>query len=110
MRDLLAEDGSIYVHMGPNVSHYIRAVMIEIFGNTVSGEITWQRTSSHGDSKWWGVINDDILFSTKSDRYIWNSPMRPFTAEYIVSHYSMVDESNGKRFAASSLTAQGNRV
>lgn len=50
MRDLLAEDGSIYIHMGPNVSHYIRATMNEVFGNTLNGEITWKRTSSHGDS------------------------------------------------------------
>ena len=109
MRDLLVEDGSIYLHMGPGVSHYIRAIMIELFGNTVSGEITWQRTSSHGDSKWWGVINDDILFFTKSRTYIWNNPKRPFTDKYTESHYSMVDEITGKRFSASSLTAAGTR-
>ncbi len=109
MRDLLAEDGSIYVHMGPSVSHYIRAIMLELFGNTLNGEITWQRTSSHGDSKWWGVINDDILFFTKSQKYIWNNPKRPFTDKYIESHYSMVEEATGRRFSASSLTAAGMR-
>ena len=33
MRDLLAEDGSIYVHMGWAVSHYVRNVMDEVFGS-----------------------------------------------------------------------------
>ncbi|HVB56984.1 MAG TPA: site-specific DNA-methyltransferase, partial [Candidatus Acidoferrales bacterium] len=109
MRDLLAESGSIYVHMGPAVSFYIRAIMLELFGDSVNGQITWQRTSSHGDSKWWGVINDDILFFTKSQTYIWNNPRRAFTAEYIESHYSMVEEATARRFSASSLTAAGTR-
>jgi adenine-specific DNA-methyltransferase len=109
MRDLLAEDGSIYVHMGPGVSHYVRAVMLEVFGNTLNGEITWRRTSSHGDSKWWGIINDDILFFTKSQKYIWNTPKRPFSEEYIASHYGMTEEDTRRKFSASSLTAAGTR-
>ncbi len=109
MRDLLAEDGSIYLHMGPNVSHYIRIIMSEVFGNVLNGEITWKRTSSHGDSKWWGIINDDILFYTKSLRYVWNNPKRAFADDYIASHYSMVEEKTGRRFSASSLTAAGTR-
>src|SRR3984885_13440341 len=48
MRDLLADDGSLYLHMGPNVSHYVRAVLDEVFPQTLSGQIIWQRTSSHG--------------------------------------------------------------
>ncbi len=46
LRDLLTEDGSIYVQMGPAISHYVRAAMLEIFGNTTNGQITWQRASS----------------------------------------------------------------
>src|SRR5580704_524654 len=33
MRDLLADDGSMYMHMGPAVSFYLRAIMVEVFGN-----------------------------------------------------------------------------
>ncbi len=32
MRDLLADDGSIVVHMGDKVSHYVRSVLSEVFG------------------------------------------------------------------------------
>ena len=109
LRDLLSDDGSIYVHMGPNVSFYVRAILVELFGGGINGQITWQRTSSHGDSKWWGVINDDILFFTKSEKYIWNGPRRPFSDDYIETHYSMVEKNSGRRFSASSLTAAGTR-
>lgn len=109
MRDLLAEDGTVYVHIGPGVSHYVRAVMAEIFGDGLSGEIIWRRTSSHGDSKWWGIIHDDILFFTKNPTYIWNGPKRPFSDDYVASHYNMIEEDTGRRFSASSLTAAGTR-
>jgi len=109
MRELLSERGSIYVHAGPNVSAYIRLIMWDVFGDTLNGNIIWQRTSAHGDSKWWGIINDDILFHTKSIDYIWNPVKRPFTEDYIRSHYGLVEEATGRRFSASSLTAAGVR-
>src|ERR1017187_10041497 len=30
--ELLSENGSIYVHLGPNMSHYVKAVLDEVFG------------------------------------------------------------------------------
>jgi len=32
MRELLAEDGSIYVHLDWHVGHYVKVMMDEIFG------------------------------------------------------------------------------
>ena len=74
MRDLLAEEGSIYVHMGPNVAHLIEAVIREVFG--VSGAdatIMWKRVTAHGDSQRWGVVHDVIHWRTKGERFIWNA-------------------------------------
>ena len=52
MRDLLAEDGSIYVHMGPKTSHYVRSVLDEVFGEANSQrELIWKRVSSRGTEK-----------------------------------------------------------
>ncbi|MBI1928000.1 site-specific DNA-methyltransferase [Candidatus Poribacteria bacterium] len=108
MRDLLSEDGSIYVHCDWRVNSYLRLILEEIFGkDEFKTEIIWQRTSAHADSQRWGVINDNIVYLTKTDKYIWNSQKRPFTPEYIESHYSMIDEKTGRRFSASSLTAAG---
>src|SRR5438132_5106738 len=56
MRDLLADDGSIYVHMGPDVAASVEAVLREVFGsNGANATITWQRVTAHGDSHRWGV-------------------------------------------------------
>jgi adenine-specific DNA-methyltransferase len=52
MRDLLAEDGSIYVHCDWRVTSYIRQVMDEIFGSdNYLNEIIWKRQSAHSDTK-----------------------------------------------------------
>lgn len=78
MRELLAEDGSIYVHVGPNVSHYIKAILDEVFGfDNYRNEIIWKRADAHNDPNRYGNIHDAILFYTKGDRWIWNPENLP---------------------------------
>src|SRR5712691_9210107 len=44
--ELLSDNGSIYVHVGPDVSSYVRCILDEAFGaQRYLNEITWQRTS-----------------------------------------------------------------
>ncbi len=70
MRDLLAEDGSIYVHCDWRVNSYIRVVLNELFGeSSMVSEIIWRRSTSTGSSK--AISNkfpsnhDTILFFSK---------------------------------------------
>src|SRR3989338_7235559 len=50
MRDLLAEDGSIYVHCDWRLNSYIRIVLDELFSqNGFINQITWKRTGAHND-------------------------------------------------------------
>ena len=108
LHQVLKPTGSFYLHCDPTASHYLKIVLDQIFGiKNFRTDIVWQRTSAHGDSQRWGNINDNLLFFTKTDQYIWNPQKRPFTPEYIKSHYSMIDKETGKRFSSSSLTAAG---
>jgi site-specific DNA-methyltransferase (adenine-specific)/adenine-specific DNA-methyltransferase len=51
MRDLMHSDGSIYVHMGWGVSHYVRGVMDEVFGKErCLNQIVWKRQTAHSDT------------------------------------------------------------
>src|SRR6202167_6739519 len=62
MRDLLAEDGSIYVHLDSDAVHCVRIVLDEVFGKgNFLNEIVWKRTSARSDAKNWGPIHDTIL-------------------------------------------------
>jgi adenine specific DNA methylase Mod len=66
MRDLLADDGSIYVHCDWRVNGFIRLVMDEIFGKeNMLNHITWKRTPFAGSSKARAnkfPINQDTIF------------------------------------------------
>src|SRR5256714_7872645 len=49
-RELLAHQGSLYVHIGPNVNHLVRACLDEVFGvENFRAEIIWKRTTAHSD-------------------------------------------------------------
>ncbi len=63
MRDLLANDGSIYLHCDWRVNAFIRSILDEVFGrNFFCNEIIWQRSSAHNDANRFGVIHDTIFY------------------------------------------------
>src|SRR5258708_5263510 len=88
MRDLLAEDGSIYVHCDWRVNSYIRLVLDELFGsNHLNSEISWRRTTSTGSSKAiskkFPTNHETIFFCSKSANYIYNRQYRDYDPEYL---------------------------
>jgi adenine-specific DNA-methyltransferase len=111
IRDLLHPEGSIYVHMEPDVGNLIRLILDEIFGrDALRIEISWKRTSSHGNvSRNYGEIWESIYFYTKSSNsWIWNQQYVPFEQSYIDSHFSSKDP-DGRRFTTSDMRNPGVR-
>jgi len=74
MKELLSDDGSIYVHLDWHVGHYIKVMMDEIFGeNNFKNEIIWSYPAASAQTKRFFVRSFDvILFYTKSDNYVFN--------------------------------------
>lgn len=89
MRDLLAEDGSIYVHCDTRVNSLIRLVLDEIFGtNNIRNDVTWMRTASHNDASGrYGRVKDTILFYTKSEKSNLNLLYTDYTEAYISAEW-----------------------
>ncbi|HOV80084.1 MAG TPA: site-specific DNA-methyltransferase [Bacillota bacterium] len=64
-RDLLSESGSIFVQIGDENVHYVRAVMDEVFGKqNFCCQIVYPTTSTQG-SNLIPVVNDNILWFAK---------------------------------------------
>ena len=106
MRDLLSEDGSIYVHCDYRLNSYLRIVLEEVFGSTnYINEIIWQRTSAHSDPAHYGVNVDSILFYSKTNKWIWNQQFSKHSDEYI-ERFRNID-SDGRRWTDDNLTAKG---
>ena len=111
MRDLLAPDGSIYVHIEPDVGNFIRVAMDEVFGrDCLRTEIAWKRTSSHGNvSRTFGEIWESIYFYSRSrDTWTWNEQHIPFEKSYIESHFTGT-EPDGRKYTTSDLVNPGYR-
>lgn len=108
LREILAHDGSIFVHLDTKKGHYIKAVLDEVFGETCfRNEIIWKRQSAHNDSGKCGSIHDSIFFYTKGDRWIWNDIRMPVSEDYIEAFFDQTDSASGRRYARGDLTAAG---
>ena len=66
MRELLSDSGSIYLHCDWHKSHYLRAVMDEVFGsNNFKNEIVWYYRRWNIASTSFATNHDTLLFYTK---------------------------------------------
>lgn len=108
-RDLLTDNGSIYVHIGPDIGTYVKTAADDIFGGgTPSVELVWRRVTAHSDSKRWGVTHDYILWLSKSASFIWNPQFMPYSDEYLASHYRH-KTADGRRYRLDNLTSPNPR-
>lgn len=70
MRDLLAEDGSIWVHLDWHGVHYVKILMDEIFGEkNFINEIIWNYKSGGVSKNYFARKHDTLLFYSKSPKY-----------------------------------------
>ncbi|MFA5676128.1 MAG: site-specific DNA-methyltransferase [Christensenellales bacterium] len=80
MRDLLSEDGSIFVHCDWRVNSCLRFILDEIFGSDrFNNEIIWHYEKWTASSKMLQKNHDSILYYTKSPSWIFNE-QREITA------------------------------
>ena len=101
MRDLLAEDGSIYVHCDWRVNSYLRLALDEVFGsNSYRNEISWKRSTPRGAraiSNQLAKVSDMILYYTKGSDYIFNKLYKEYNEDYIESKFTQTDK-DGRRY------------
>lgn len=94
MREVLDEDGSIYVHIGHQMLGEMKILLDEIFGsNNFINLITRRKCSSKNFTRnQYANLNDYILFYSKGRNYIWNRPAKRPDPEWIAREYPKVDE------------------
>jgi len=110
LHDLLAENGSMYVHLDWHVGHYCKAVLDEVFGpEQCLNEIIWKRTSARSDSHSFNHIHDTIFLYSKSQTFTFNPQYTAYDQSYLDNFYRYVDKGSGRRFRVSDLMAAGIR-
>jgi adenine-specific DNA-methyltransferase len=108
MRELLSDQGSIYVHLDWHVGHYVKVALDEIFGrDCFINEIVWRRSFGHSDSDRYGNIHDALLFYGKSKNRRWNQLLIPADKQYIDTFFDQFDTDRNERYQRLSLSAGG---
>ena len=111
LHKVLADSGSIYVHLDSNMVFHIKVMMDEIFGmSNFRGMITRKKCKSKNYThKTYGNISDYILFYTKSCEAIWNRPYEQWSDEKLLKEYPYIEEGTGRRYKKVPCHAPGTR-
>lgn len=107
-RELLSDNGSIYLHIDYKIGHYVKIIMDEIFGQeNFKNDITRIKCNPKNFSRTaYGNIKDLILFYSKTKEPIWNEPYIPYSEDDIAKLYKKVDE-DGRAYTTVPLHAPG---
>ena len=107
-RELLSEQGSIYLHIDCKIGHYVKIIMDEIFGSeNFRNDITRIKCNPKNfERKAYGNIKDLILFYSKSKNPIWNSPKIPYDENDIKKLFKKSD-AHGRHYTTIPLHAPG---
>lgn len=102
MRELLSEQGSIYVHIDWHIGHYVKVLLDDVFGkDNLINEIIWDKGFRGTESKYIYQHSHDTVYlyarNKNGNNYIWNQQAQPYKDEFM-GRYNKVDE-DGNRYA-----------
>lgn len=106
-KEILSDDGSIFVHLDQKMSHYIKIIMDEIFGkNYFKNEIVWKSKTSSASRDSISKSHETLLYYTKSERYTFNQIFSEYSDEYIENQFQA--DENGRLFRTHDVVASPN--
>ena len=111
MHELLADNGSIYLHLDSKMAFTMKLIMDEVFGeDNFRAFITRKKCSTKNYTKnTFGNISDYIMFYSKSSEYVWNRPYATWEMDRMIEEYPYIDEITGKRYKKVPVLAPGVR-
>ncbi len=111
LRELLSNNGSIYVHLDYNMAFPIKIIMDEVFGpSNFRNWITRKKSNQKNYTKNnYGNIQDFILFYTKTDKYTWNRPHTEKGIYTLEERFPKTEKETGRRYALVPIHAPGVR-
>lgn len=105
LRNLLSDDGSIWISIDDNEAHYLKVLMDEIFGRrNFIADVAWEKSDSpRMDARLFSSRYDHTLVYSKN---INNVEINRFKPSVIPEHYNKIDD-NGNRYYLKPLRAMG---
>jgi adenine-specific DNA-methyltransferase len=108
LKELLADDGSIYVHIDWKMGHYVKVLMDEIFGQEhfINDIARIKCNPKNFERKGYGNIKDMILFYSKTGNFVWNGSYMGYTKQQLERLFPKVDKDD-RRYTTNPLHAPG---
>lgn len=109
LREMLAESGSIYVHLDWHVAHYVKLVMDDIFGrDNFLNNVVWCYSTRQFSKRYWNRKHDDLLVYSKTpDGHVFNwdeeGVLEPYS-EATIKKYKYKDENGFYRLSGRGIS------
>jgi adenine-specific DNA-methyltransferase len=88
LRELLTEDGSLYVHLDWHVGHYAKIVLDEVMGiDNYRNEVIWRYRRWTAASTNYQRMHDTLHWYSKSPSFIFNPQREPFSDKTVIAPY-----------------------
>lgn len=111
LRELLSDNGCIYLHCDWHKSHHLRMIMDEVFGpDKFVNEVIWHYSGAGTPKECWAKRHDNIFVYSKTDKYTFNADeVRTEYAAATVERFSHAINNvrNGINFGSQSLNPLG---
>ena len=101
LKELLSDQGSIYLHCDWHRSHHLRCLLDEVFGEeNLRNEIVWKKYSGvkNQASNKLTTQTDTIFWYSKNRNLIFNQQYKPMSDTYIDNEYKYKD-ADGRKYA-----------
>lgn len=111
LRDLLAEDGSIWVSIDDNEGHYLKVIMDEVFGRkNFIVNVLWQKRIGPDNRLAIGDAHDHIhLYGKSASQFLATANRIALTPEQVSEFRNPDDDPKGPWTSSSNFSAQGYR-
>ncbi len=96
LRDLLSEDGSIWVTIDDNEGHYLKVLMDEVFGrrNFVANVVWQKKASPQANTAWLSDMHDHVICFSKN-KNVWTANRLPRTTDADARYGNLDNDSRG---------------
>lgn len=101
---VLKPTGSFYYHCDWHASHYVKAMLDQLFGaNNFLNEVIWRRNKAKGLATRALAMNHDTIFVyTGGDKHTFNAQYLPADEHYL-DQYRQVEVGTGRKYQLTSL-------
>ncbi|XZN91740.1 MAG: site-specific DNA-methyltransferase [Microcoleus sp.] len=108
MKRLLSEKASIYLHCDWHVSHYLKAMLDEVFGiDNFVNEIIWKRRGGAlNNFRSYGATTDTVFLYKKTEEFTFN-PLKTKDSEEVQEYIKqrfVYDDGDGRLYSRDPLT------